>query len=162
MHDIRLADEAHCIGGAAARDSYLKAGRVLEVAQYANAQVGLHKYREMNHCSYLERGKHKETYGGAFEEQAEALLGSASCMFSCKPTSIKDRLCSQHKDHQGLANGAYHLTHLMTGNACVKFTELRCRKGNARFELTTEEICVGNRNVPRINKEKRVPRAEAL
>ena len=36
---VRLADEAHMIGGAAASDSYLRSGRILSVAKEAGADA---------------------------------------------------------------------------------------------------------------------------
>ena len=36
---VRMADEAHLIGGAAARDSYLRAHRIIEVAKHAGVQA---------------------------------------------------------------------------------------------------------------------------
>ncbi len=38
MH-VEVSDEAYCIGGAAASDSYLRADRILEVAQHCGAQA---------------------------------------------------------------------------------------------------------------------------
>ncbi|MEQ1440762.1 acetyl/propionyl/methylcrotonyl-CoA carboxylase subunit alpha [Fontimonas sp. SYSU GA230001] len=36
---VRLADEAHCVGPAASRDSYLRVERILEVAKHSGAQA---------------------------------------------------------------------------------------------------------------------------
>lgn len=38
MH-VRMADEAHCIGGAASQDSYLRMDRILRVARQTGAQA---------------------------------------------------------------------------------------------------------------------------